>query len=135
MSALNEAVAVSGWVGTFIGVAYIGVQRVEARRERTQKEQLASLLARAVDQPVFLGVDGDATWQHVTRPAQHREQVRAALVKAAAGHQPLKVALAQLRDLKYEELEIVAVAEDLKARNLLDFSQPVTSETVLSLRV
>ena len=135
MGLFADIVTYSGWVGTLISVAYIFVQRTEGKRDKEQKEQLSRMLAHLSTEPVLLGADSAASHTNWPASTSRNERIRGALIRAAAGHQPLLQALRQLQDFECDEQELTAAARALAASGLLNFEEPLTLHSALSLRV
>lgn len=104
-------------------------------RERRRGERMADALSeRSEAQPA------PATGRTVPRTAQlpaassERARTRSFLVHAAAGNQPIAVAIARAKRLGIGEAEVLALAEESRRSGLLDYNDPLTSSAVLSLR-
>ncbi len=50
MSIFVDVVTYSGWAASILSTGYIGVQHMQARRDKKQMEHLAALLTRLSDQ-------------------------------------------------------------------------------------
>lgn len=135
MNIFDGIVTYSGWIIGLLSFAYIGVERIEIRRERAAKEQLATLVARASAEPVVLGADSPQSTDHWQTTTSRTQRIRAALVKAAAGELPLRTALRGVQSFGGDEAELIAAAENLEKRGLLEFESPPTLDTVLRLKV
>jgi hypothetical protein len=122
-------------VATLLSVAYIFVQRWEGRKEREQKEQLARMLARVSTEPVLLGADPELSRTHWPISKTRNEQIRAALIRAAAGHQSLGQAFGQVQDFGCDQAELVAATQALADSGLLHFEEPLNLDSILSLKV
>ena len=132
MSVFDGVVTYSGWVASLIGLVYIGVQHVDGRR----KGRLLSDMALRIDR---LHEQTEASVElpvHITNTpgrATRDEQLRAALIRAAAGNQSIRSALKQVRGLSYATHDVLATAEELRQRRLLKFSDPLSVDTQLEL--
>ena len=128
-------VTYTGWVATLLSAAYIFVQRLEGRKVREQNEQLAQTLARLSTKPVLLGADPELSSTRWPISRARNEQVRAVLIRAAAGHQSLGQAFRQVQDFGCDQAELVEAAQALADSGLLHFEEPLNLESILTLRV
>lgn len=135
MQVLSDVVTYSGWIGTLLSVAYIVVQRVEGRREREQKDQLARMLARVSVEPILLGADLERSSRQWPASRSRNERLRAALIRAAAGHQPLRSVVLQVEGMNCDQDEVIIAAQALAERGLLQVEEPLTLDSILRLRV
>lgn len=135
MSLFADVVTYSGWVGTLVSVAYIVVQRLEGRHEKEQKEQLSRVLAHLSTEPVLLGADSESSRTHWPVSTTRNERIRGVLIRAAAGHQPLKQAFRNVQDFECNERELMEAARALAGSGLLNFEEPLNMNSVLSLKV
>lgn len=118
-----------------MGVAYIVVQRLEARHEKEQKEQLSRMLAHISTEPVLFGADSESSRARWPVSTTRNERIRGVLIRAAAGHQPLKQAFRNVRDFECDERELMEAAHALAGSGLLNFEEPLNMNSVLSLKV
>jgi hypothetical protein len=135
VSLFANVVTYSGWVGTLASVAYIVVQRLEARHEKEQKEQLSRVLAHISTEPVLLGADSDSSRTRWPVSTTRNERIRGVLIRAAAGHQPLRQALRNVRDFECDERELMQAAHAIAGSGLLNFEEPLNMNSVLGLKV
>lgn len=135
MSLFTSVVTYSGWAGTLVSVAYIFVQRLEARHEKGQKEQLSRVLAQISTEPVLLGADAESSRTRWPVSTTRNERIRGVLIRTAAGRQPLKQAFRNIRDFECDERELMEAAHALAGSGLLNFEEPLNMNSVLSLKV
>ena len=127
MPATEAFLSWSGWVFGLAGfiVSMDAVRR--AVRERRRSDRMAGVLSTwAGSVPAARSVSKVVRF--------NEEAVRSFLVHAAAGGQPLSVALMRAQRVGASDNDVLAVAEDLHHSGLLDYRGRLVPETILSLR-
>jgi len=92
------------------------------------------MLARVSNEPILLGADPKRSTAPFPTLGRQNERLRAALIRAGAGNQPLRSILGQAQDLGYDRDELVRVAQSLGDKGLLQFEQPLHLDSTLRLR-
>jgi hypothetical protein len=104
-------------------------------RERKRGDRMADALsARSEPHANPLAARPSRDTGEVRAPTSERARIRSFLVHAAAGNQPMAVAIARAKRLGVSESDVLALADESRRSGLLDYDDPVGSSSVLSLR-
>jgi hypothetical protein len=117
----------SGWIFGFFGAVVSADSIRRTRRERRRGEQMA--LALSARQPVRPTI----TVSSQTLASEHH--LRAFLVHAAAGEQPLAAAIGRAKSLGLTEHDVMEMAKELRRSGLLNYSGELSPTTPLVLKV
>jgi len=112
----------SGWIFGLVGFVATIVAELRVHREKRRGDRMADALAARADRG------------RLPRQSDRSDQVRSYLVHAAAGGQPVSVAVARARRLDADETSVLAMAQRLRGAGLLDYDDPLKPESELRLR-
>jgi len=129
MSAVSWAITLSGWVASMLSLAYVIVVEIRRKREKKQWDALTLALERAVTEPVVVGDDGLRS----ARPVGSQE-IRKAIIRTAAAEEHITEARRYLESGVLDENDLMSNVKMLADAGLLEFDEPLTTETMLRLR-
>lgn len=125
----------SGWGFALISAAYILVIERRARQESRKLDRLAESLAGTVDEPVLFGGDGLRSSPPGSIGNQPDQRLKSLLVGAAAGKQSLHQIESLASREGFSSGDVLKAVEVLSDRGLLQYSKPITEDSIIELRV
>lgn len=128
MSAIDTALSWSGWAFSALGLAGTLFGLWLAWRERAKSERMAEAIGR-VTMPAI------PVHRPISPKEPAEEQLRALLIRAAADGKAIYIALDRASQQGVDEARMMKLAEDLKTKGLLKFSEPLERNTLINLNV